>query len=80
MVVFVEGEGVGEFFSALRASYAFVVAVFVGYAVKFIFVVFNLCGMDILIIMLIMVVFVMVIFRCFGVFVGLGEVFAMFVM
>jgi uncharacterized membrane protein len=79
-VALVEGEGAGEPFSALRASYALAVAASVGYAAKLISAALNLRGMDIPIITLITVVLATAIPRRLGALAGSGEALATLVM
>jgi uncharacterized membrane protein len=79
-VAVVEGEGAGEPFSALRASYALAVAAAVGYAAKLISTTLNLRGMDIPIITLITVVLATAMPKRFGALAGSGEALATLVM
>ena len=76
----VEGEGVGEPFNVLNASYALAVAASVGYAAKLISGAFGLRGMDIPIITLITVVLATAMPKRLGALAGSGEALATLVM
>lgn len=76
----VEGEGAGEPFNVLNASYALAVAASVGYAAKLISGAFGLRGMDIPIITLITVVLATAMPKRLGALAGSGEALATLVM
>ena len=76
----VEGEGAGEPFNVLNASYALAVAASVGYAAKLISGAFSLRGMDIPIITLITVVLATALPKRLGALAGSGEALATLVM
>ena len=76
----VEGEGAGEPFNVLNASYALAVAASVGYAAKLISGALGLRGMDIPIITLITVVLATAMPKRLGALAGSGEALATLVM
>ncbi|CEF97439.1 Protein of unknown function DUF819 [Ostreococcus tauri] len=76
----VEGEGAGEPFSVLNASYALAVAASVGYVTKLICAALNVRGMDIPIITLITVILATALPKRLGRLAGSGEALATLVM